>query len=101
VYQPPRRQLAELLAQLGRRSHQQGLDGVDGLGAGLDGGLAGGAQRPHHRHGAGAELGRCGGLAGLNRAGGGFGVDRVGLAVAPAGLPVGPVDLDHALAVAA
>ena len=38
-------------------------------------------------------LGGHGGLAGLHRAGGGLSVGRVRLAVAPAGLAVGPVDL--------
>lgn len=34
-------------------------------------------------------------LAAQGGPGGGLGVDRIGLALAPAGLPVGPVDLDH------
>ena len=42
-------------------------------------------------------LGRDRDLAGLDRPGGGLSVDRVGLALAAAGGPVGAVDLEHDL----
>ena len=86
-------QAAELLAQLDRGGNQQRLRRVDRLGAGPDRGLAGDPQRTDHLHlpGSGLRGPRC--LAGLHRAGGGLSVGRVRLAVAPAGLAVGPVDL--------
>jgi hypothetical protein len=88
-------QASELLAQLGWGGDQQGPQRVGGLGAGLEGALAGHAQHPQHLHGARAGLGRSGLIAGLDGAGGGVSVDGVGLALAPAGGPVGSVDLDH------
>ena len=56
---------------------------------------AGHPQRTDRLDRAGAGLRGAAGLAGQRRPGGGDRVDRVGLALAPAGLAVGPVDLDH------
>jgi hypothetical protein len=58
-------------------------------------------QHPQHLHHPHAGLGDGGGVPGLDRAGGRIGVDWVGLALAAACGPVGPVDLDHLLAGAA
>jgi hypothetical protein len=91
-------QAAELLAQLDRGGDQQRLERVDGLGAGPDRGRAGDPQRTDHLHLPGSGLGGHGGLASLHRAGGGLSVGRVGLAAAPTGLAVGPVDLQNDLA---
>ena len=46
-----------------------------------------------------AGLGLDDGLSGLDRPGGGLGIERIGLARASPGRPVGAVDLDHDLAV--
>jgi len=98
--QPAGGQATQLLAELGWGGDQQPLEGVDGLGAGLDRGLAGGAERAQHLHHPVLGLGDPGGFAGLDRAGGGIGVDRIALAAPPPSLPVGPVDLHDPLAVA-
>jgi hypothetical protein len=89
------------LTQAVRGGDHQGLERVDGLGAGPHGRLAGDPEHPQHLHHAIASLGQAGRLAGLHGAGGGLGVDRVGLAMAAAGGPVWPVDLHHPLPVAA
>jgi hypothetical protein len=72
---------------------------VGGLGAGLDRRAAGHAQRPDHLDLAVTGLGHARGGACEHGPGGGLGVDRVGLAAASAGRPVGAVDLEHDLAV--
>jgi hypothetical protein len=92
-------QVAELLAEGVGGGDQQGLERVDGLGAGPHGRLAGNPEHPQHLHHAIGGLGQPGRLAGLHRTGGGLGVDRIGLAMAAAGGPVGPVDLHDPLPV--
>jgi hypothetical protein len=98
--QPGGGQALQLLAELGRGGDQQPLEGVDDLGAGLDGALAGHPQRTDHLDRAVLGLGGASGLPGLDRAGSGIGIDRVALATPPASLPVGTVDLQDLLAVA-
>jgi hypothetical protein len=89
----------ELLAELGRGGDQQPFQGIDGLGAGLDGALAGHPQAADHLDRAVLGLGGAGGHSGLDGAGGGVGIDWVALAMAAASRPVGPVDLQDSLAV--
>jgi hypothetical protein len=97
AHQPGHRQAPELLAELGGRGDQQRFERVDGLGAGPYRGGAGDPQRADHLHLAIACLGHHRDVAGLHGLGGGLGVQRIVLAVAAPGGPVGPVDFQHDL----
>jgi hypothetical protein len=68
---------------------------IDGLGAGLDGGVFGQFEHPQHLHRPVTGLGAAASAAAEDRPGGGFGVEGVGLAPSAAGGLVGCVDLDH------
>jgi hypothetical protein len=61
-------QAVELLTELCGGGDQQPFERVDGLGARLDGGLVGGAERADHLHRAIGGLGDTGRLAGLDGA---------------------------------
>jgi hypothetical protein len=68
---------------------------VERGGAGLDRAAAGHAQRPDALHRAGAGLPCAARGAGQHRPGRGDRIDRIGLALSPPGLAVGPAGLDH------
>jgi hypothetical protein len=91
----------EGFAQLGWGGHHQRLEGDHGLGAGLDGAVAGDLELAQHLDGAISALGGGGGGAGQHGPGGVLGVDRVGLAALTPDPPVGAVDLQDAMAAAA
>jgi hypothetical protein len=86
---------ALLLEEFARGGH----DECPGLAVGLGpfgAGAALGDRQPDRLHGTVASFGRAAGLAGLGGPGGADRVERVGLALAAAVLPVGAVDLDDA-----
>ena len=88
-------QVTQLLAQLGWAGDDQRLDLVGGLTTGFDRAGAGHAERPDRLDAAIPQLRHPRRRPRQDRFGGGVGVEGVGLAVRPAGLAVGAVDLHH------
>jgi hypothetical protein len=89
---------AELVAQLLRRVHDQGLELADGLSAADDGAVSG-SEQDAHRFAVTAGPG-CGEVfAGERFAGGPDGVEFVGFGAVPPGWAGGTVDLDHPFSV--
>lgn len=85
----------DALSQVGGGGDQQVAELSVGLGARLDGGVAGRGEHADGLHRCGGVLGAGGALTGQRLAGGGLGVDGVVLTDAGTGVGVGPVDLDH------
>jgi hypothetical protein len=84
-----------LLTQPGGCGDQQRPHLADAGGAGLDGAGADQVQRADRLDDAIAGLGHHPRASRQHRLGGGVGVQRIGLALAAALAPVGPVHLDH------
>src|SRR5690606_29543223 len=86
---------AQSLTQVVGGGDDEGLDPALGVGALIDRAAAGDPQVPQRLDPSVTLFGDAGPLPGQRGPGGLDGVDRVGLALEPAGLAVGPVDLDH------
>ena len=90
-----RRQVLERLADRGWCGNQSRLELVDRRGPSFAGAPTGGTQHANRLDDPIAPLGGRGRDPGKHGPGGRLGVDRVRLAMLPAGASVGPVDLDH------
>ena len=89
------REVLERLADRGWCGNQERLELVNRRGPSFAGAPAGGAQHANRLDDPIASLGGRGRRSRQHGPGGRLGVDRVRLAMLPAGAPVGPVDLDH------